>query len=67
LKAENVNIPNWLPDGIYIAFVQAAVAALGDSVAVVVTVALAKFPYKAIHVTRKGKPIKPMHYAFSAA
>jgi len=29
-------------------------------------VALAKFPDEAIHVARKGKAIKPVHYAFLA-
>lgn len=60
------NIPNWVPEGKYVALVRGAVAAVGDSVADVAANALAKFPDEAVHVARKGKPIKPVHYAFLA-
>ena len=60
------NIPSWVPDGKYVALVRGAVASVGDSVADVVNDALTKFPDDAIHVTRKGKSIKPVHYAFLA-
>jgi len=66
LTESTTKIPSWVPDGRYVALVRGAVAAVGDSVAEVVAVALAKFPYEAIHVTRKGKSIKPIHYAFLA-
>lgn len=59
-------IPSWVPDGKYVALVRGAVAAVGESVSDVVSAALAKFPDEAIHVARKGKLIKPVHYAFQA-
>jgi len=62
----STNIPSWVPDGRYVALVRGAVAAVGDSVADVVSIALAKFPDEAIHVARKGKSIRPVHYAFLA-
>lgn len=62
----STDIPNWVPDGKYVALVRGAVAAVGDSVADVVMAALAKFPNEAIHVARKGKAIKPVHYTFLA-
>ena len=62
----SMSIPNWVPDGKYIALVRGAVAAVGDSVAEVVSQALSKFPDEAIHVARKGKSIKPVQYAFLA-
>jgi len=66
-RAESsTNIPSWVPEGKYVAVVRGAVAAVGDSVADVVSAALAKFPDEAVHIARKGKPIKPVHYAFLA-
>lgn len=62
----STNIPSWVPDGKYVALVRGAVAAVGDSVADVVSAALTKFPNEPIHVARKGKCIKPVHYAFLA-
>lgn len=62
----SMNIPSWVPEGKYVALVRGAVAAVGDSVAEVVSAALAKFPDDAIHVARKGKSIKAVHYAFLA-
>lgn len=62
----DTHIPSWVPEGKYVALVRGAVAAVGDSVADVVTATLAKFPDDAIHVARKGKSIKPLHYAFLA-
>jgi len=63
----STSIPNWVPDGKYVALVRGAVAAVGDSVAEVVSQALTKFPDEAIHVARKGKSIRPNHYAFLAS
>jgi hypothetical protein len=60
------DIPSWVPDGKYVALVRGAVASVGDSVADVVAAALAKFPDDAIHVARKGRSIKAVHYAFLA-
>lgn len=60
----NTSIPRWVPEGKYVALVRGAVAAVGDSVAEVVSAALAKFPDDAIHVARKGKSIRAVHYAF---
>ncbi len=66
-RAESsTNIPSWVPEGKHVALVRGAIAAVGDSVAEVVSIALTKFPDEAIHVTRKGKPIKAVHYAFLA-
>lgn len=66
-RAESsANIPSWIPEGKYVALVRGAVAAVGDSVAEVVSAALTKFPDEAIHVARKGKSIKAFHYAFLA-
>jgi predicted aspartyl protease len=66
-RAESsTNIPSWVPEGKYVALVRGAVAAVGDSVAEVVSVALTKFPDDAIHAARKGKSIKAVHYAFLA-
>jgi predicted aspartyl protease len=62
----STEIPHWVPDGKYVALVRGAVAGVGDSVADAVTAALSKFPDDPIHVARKGRPIKPVHYAFLA-
>jgi len=59
-------VPDWVPDGKYVALVRGAVAAVGDSVAEVVATALSKFRDDPIHVARKGKPIETIHYAFLA-
>ena len=66
LTEPNTDIPSWVPDGKYVALVRGAVAAVDDSVADVVAAALSKFPNDAIHVARKGRAIKPVHYAFLA-
>jgi hypothetical protein len=66
-RAESsTNIPSWVPEGKYVALVRGAVAAVGGSVAEVVSAALTKFPDDPIHVTRKGKSIRTVHYAFLA-
>ncbi|MGA2626644.1 MAG: aspartyl protease family protein [Candidatus Bathyarchaeia archaeon] len=66
-RAESsANVPSWVPEGKYVALVRGAVAAVGDSVAEVVSAALTKFPDEAIHVARKGKSIKTIQYAFLA-
>ena len=62
----STSIPSWVPEEKYVAIVRGAVTAVGDSVAEVVSTALSKFPDDAIHVARKGKPIKAIHYAFLA-
>ena len=62
----STDIASWVPDGKYVALVRGAVAAAGDSVADVVAAALAKFPNDPIHVTRKGRSIRPVNYAFLA-
>ncbi|MGA8905537.1 MAG: ribbon-helix-helix protein, CopG family [Candidatus Bathyarchaeia archaeon] len=62
----STNIPSWVPEGKFVALVRGAVAAVGDSVAEVVSAALTKFPDDAIHVARKGRSIKAVHYAFLA-
>jgi predicted aspartyl protease/predicted DNA-binding protein len=62
----STSVPSWVPEGKYAALVRGAVAAVGDSVAEVVSAALTKFPDDAIHVARKGKPIKAIQYAFLA-
>ena len=62
----STNIPNWVPEGKYVALVREAVAAVGDSVAEVTSAALSKFPDDAIHVACKGRSIKAIHYAFLA-
>jgi predicted aspartyl protease len=62
----STDIPNWVPDGKYVALVRGAVAGVGDSVADVVSAALSRFPDDPIHVARKGRSIKPVHYAFLA-
>ena len=62
----NTSIPSWVPEGKYVALVRGAVAAVGDSVAEVVSAALTKFPDDAIHVARKGRAIKAVHYTFLA-
>ena len=59
-------VPDWVPDGKYVALIRGAVAAVGDSVAEVVASALSKFRDDPIHVARKGKPIETIHYAFFA-
>jgi hypothetical protein len=60
------DIPSWVPQGKYVALVRGAVAAVGDSVADVVTATLEKFPDDPIHVARRGGSIKPVQYAFLA-
>jgi predicted transcriptional regulator len=62
----SASIPSWVPEGKYVALVRGAVAAVGDSVADVVSAAVAKFPDEAIHVARKGRSIRQVHYAFLA-
>lgn len=65
-EAAPLTIPAWVPDGMYVALVRGAVAAVGDSVADVVAAALQKFSDDPLYVARKGKPIKTLHYAFLA-
>ena len=62
----STDIPSWVPEGKYVALVRGAVAGVGDSVADVVTAALSRFPDDPIYVARKGRSIKPVHYAFLA-
>ena len=66
LAESSTSVPSWIPEGKYVALVRGAVAAVGDSVAEAVSAALTKFPDDAIHVARKGKSIKAVHYAFLA-
>jgi predicted aspartyl protease len=66
-RSETVaEIPSWVPEGKYVALVRGAVAAVGDSVADVSSTAITKFPNESIRVARKGKPIRPVQYAFLA-
>lgn len=65
-EAAPLTIPARVPDGMYVALVRGAVAAVGDSVADVVAAALQKFSDDPLYVARKGKPIKTLHYAFLA-
>ncbi len=62
----STTIPQWVPDKKYVALVRGAVAAVGDSVAEVTAVALNKFKDEPIYITRKGAPVKRVHYAFFA-
>jgi predicted transcriptional regulator/predicted aspartyl protease len=62
----SATIPSWVPDGKYVALVRGAVAAVGDSVADVSSAAVVEFPNEPVRVVRKGKRIKPIHYAFVA-
>jgi predicted DNA-binding protein len=62
----STTVPSWVPEGKFVALVRGAVAAVGDSVAEVVSATLTKFPDDPIHVARKGKPIKAVDYAFLA-
>jgi predicted aspartyl protease len=66
ISEPSMDVPNWVPDGRYIALVRGAVAAVGDSVADVSSAAMAKFPDEPIRITRKGKPIRTIPYAFQA-
>jgi hypothetical protein len=62
----STRIPTWVPDGKYVALVRGSVAAVGDSVADVSATAIIKFPDEPIRVIRKGRRIKPIHYALLA-
>ncbi len=53
-------IPEWVRWGKYVALVRGSVAAVGDLGAEVVAAAFMKFRADPIHVTRKGKSIKPV-------
>lgn len=61
---EPAKVPSWVPDGKYVALVRGSVAAVGRSVAEVSPTAITKFPNDPIRVTRKGKRIKSVEYAF---
>ena len=65
-KFENVVIPEWIPDGKYIAFVNGAIASIGDTVSEVSRESAEKFPDSSVVIKRKGEPVKIPEYIFSA-
>lgn len=65
-KFENVVIPEWIPDGKYIAFVNGAIASIGDTVSEVSRESAEKFPDSSVVIKRKGEPVKMPEYIFSA-
>ncbi|MHA1325634.1 MAG: hypothetical protein ACTSRL_22825, partial [Candidatus Helarchaeota archaeon] len=63
---QKVTIPEWIPEGKYIAFVKGSIAAVGDSIAEVSREAATKFPNEACVIKRQGAKIQLLEYVFSA-
>lgn len=66
-EAKDWPVPNWVPEGKYVALVKGAVAAVGDSIPYVLDQAVSRFKHEAIQVKRKGKPISKIEYSFFAS
>ncbi len=64
--SQEIEIPEWIPEGKYIAFVKGSIAAVGDSIAEVSREAAAKFPNESCIIRRQGKKIQLREYVFSA-
>jgi len=65
-KIEDIEIPEWIPDGKCIAFVNGAIASVGNTVSEVSRESAAKFPDSFVIIKRKGEPIKTPEYLFSS-
>lgn len=62
--SQDWSIPDWVPDGKFVALVKGAVVAVGDSVAEVTAQAASKFRDEYVQVKRKGQPIPVVEYAY---
>lgn len=66
-KPINPEIPEWVPDGKYVAFVNNAILAVGDSPQQVSRESAEKFPNaNGLIIKRKGKQTKNIEYIFSS-
>ncbi len=65
-KMNDVEMPDWIPDGKFVAFVNNAIAAVGDSPQQVAHEAIQKFPDFSLIIKKKGNDFKIPEYAFSA-
>ena len=64
-KFTEVEIPEYIPQNKYIAFVNGAIAAVGDSPSVVTHEALLKFPNFPVIIKYNGEgQVKPLEYCF---
>ncbi len=64
-KFEISKIPEWIPDGKYIAFVNGAIVSIGDTVSEVSRESAEKFRDLPCIIKRKGKPIEVPEYIFN--
>jgi len=65
-RMKDVEIPDWIPDGKFVAFVNNAIAAVGDSLQQVAHEAIQKFLDFSLIIKKKGNNFRIPEYAFSA-
>ena len=65
-RMKDVEIPDWIPDGKFVAFVNNAIAAVEDSLQQVAHEAIQKFPDFSLIIKKKGNNFRIPEYAFSA-
>jgi len=65
-QAEEVEAPDWVPDGKYYAVIKGAIIGVADSPSSLMEDLIGKFPFKGIVIKRKNKKIPKLEYAFSA-
>ena len=64
-KMEAVEIPEWIPEGKFVAFVDNAIAAIGDSPQQVAHEAIQKFPDFSLVIKKKGENYRIPEYVFN--
>ncbi|MHA1315691.1 MAG: DUF5678 domain-containing protein [Candidatus Helarchaeota archaeon] len=64
LKNKNIVIPDWIPDGKFVAIVRGAIVAVGDTAVEVTRESVAKFPDGSWVIKRKGKSVKIPEYIY---
>ncbi|NVM02624.1 MAG: hypothetical protein HWN67_09830 [Candidatus Helarchaeota archaeon] len=65
-KQKIIEIPDWVPDGKYVAFVNSAVVAVGESPQQVTQEVAEKFPDAAhVIIKRKGVSVESLEYIFT--
>jgi len=63
---EEEEVPDWVPNGSYVALVKGAVVSLAKTASEAAAEALSKFPEGPIRIVRKGPPPRRVEYAFLA-
>jgi Arc/MetJ-type ribon-helix-helix transcriptional regulator/predicted aspartyl protease len=65
-QIEEIEVPDWIPDGKYYAIVKGAIVAVGDSPSSIAQEIAFKFPFEKIIIDRKNKEIPELEYAYSS-